>query len=149
MELYFTTNSDYHLVYNIGLFIHITRSKTLEFKSVNRSLPYVYALKVLFKVYKMGSNLKLYSNNYTNKMFEIIVDSESSVIVKNNGLFLFVQFAYLEMQSQVHKRCKYSSKIFGNYIKNVLHFCLVKLTFEICKPCSAKYCSNGKLRGRR
>lgn len=90
MELYFTINSDYHLVYNIGLFIDdTTRSKTLEFKSVIKSLPYVYAFKVLFKVYKMGSNLKLYSNSYTNKMFEIIVDSESSVIVKHNGLFLF------------------------------------------------------------
>lgn len=59
MVLYFTINSDYHLVYKIGLFIHTTRSKTLEFKSVMKSLPYVSAFKVLFKVYKMGSNLKL------------------------------------------------------------------------------------------
>lgn len=89
MEIYFTVYSDYHLVYNIGLFIHTTRSKTLEFKSVIKSHPYVYAFKVLFKVYKMGSNLRLYSNNYTKKMFEIIVDSESCVIVKHNRLFLF------------------------------------------------------------
>lgn len=41
MEFYFTFNIDYHLVYNIGLFIHTTRSKALEFKSVIKSLPHV------------------------------------------------------------------------------------------------------------